>query len=60
LSVEAFHERETLEAVWLGEVRFVGVEGGVVSLVAADVVTLTAFEAADWLPAASIARTVKV
>ena len=60
LSVEAVQESETLDEVWLGEVRFVGVEGGVVSPLAAEVVTLTVLEAADTFPAASTAFTVKL
>jgi hypothetical protein len=31
LSVEAVQESDTLEEVWLGEVRLVGADGGVVS-----------------------------
>jgi hypothetical protein len=58
--VDAFQLSDTLDDVWLGEVRFVGADGGVVSPLAADVVTLIALEAAETLPAASTALTVKV
>ena len=54
LSVEAVHDKFTLEEATLGATRFVGVEGGVVS----GVVTEIAVDCTDALPAASKARTV--
>jgi hypothetical protein len=60
LSVEAVQESATLDEVWLGEVRFVGADGGVVSPLAADVVTFRELDAAETFPAASVALTVKV
>jgi hypothetical protein len=60
LSVEPVHDSDTLVSVFDGDVRFVGAEGGVVSPLAAFVVTFSAFDAAETLPAASLAFTVKV
>ena len=58
LSVEAVHASETVLLVLLETTRFVGAVGGCVSGTGAPVVALTAALAADWLPAASTARTV--
>jgi hypothetical protein len=61
LSVEAAQDRLTLLLVFEGEVRFVGVLGAVVSLmVPVLVVTLSDELAAETLPAASFALTVKL
>jgi hypothetical protein len=58
LSVDALHVRPTLVDVTVGAARFAGAVGGVVSPVAGFVVTDSAAESADTLPAASSARTV--
>jgi len=58
LSVEAVHAREMLAGVFNRKLRFVGADGGVVSVNAAFVVTKRADDAAERFPAASVARTV--
>jgi hypothetical protein len=58
LSVDAVHAIETLELVRFDELKFVGIEGAVVSLDVADVFALTLADCADVFPAASYAFTV--
>jgi hypothetical protein len=58
LSVDALQPSVSVELVFPETARFVGAVGGCVSGTGGPVVALTALLAADWLPAASIARTV--
>ena len=56
--MEAFHDSGTVVVVVVPAVRPVGTEGAVVSVGPVDVVAETEEEAAETLPAASLARTV--